>query len=164
MSPKGGKTNVTQISQVKSPLDTTIYVPALTQRVKKLARGMISIEKNFAGDNELSGQDRNCIVNGSNVFSPKFDDSQVVSSPNGESNQNTFKQQVMDKISDFVDSMRKELENTSEDDLDTAPRPRLQVVVPAHNIAKEKTENSIIEAEKFRASVAEPPGKEILVI
>ena len=102
--------------RIKSPSDTTIYVPALK---------------------------RNSIaVNGNN--SPLIEN--VINSGLAVNNSG-------DKISDFVEAIRMEQELE-----DIGRRKTSKIVVPGQEQARECTERTIIEAEKYKAAIETPPG------
>ena len=115
-------------NNIKSPLDTTIYAPALALRTGPLDNstgpmrqiGMCRTPErlNF-GQNSNSG-----IVETSNPAN------------------------IADKISNFVESVR----------LETTPNNVQEETVPGLQQASRRVEQMIVKAEKFKAAIAEPPG------
>ena len=60
---------------------------------------------------------------------------------------------LKNKISDFVDSLRTEFEEQSTSRMS-------EMVIPGQDDARQKVDRTVIEAEKFKATIANPPGKD----
>ena len=132
--PAKGKSNHKQQSQlvaakqkvivqksVKSPSDTTIYVPALTRKDRTLNDNCIVV-----GDRDRQ--------NVQGINSPMF-------SGNNTRNSDIFKDQIMNRISNFVDSIRKELdganaaEGGADQQVEETQLIRSQISVPGKALA-----------------------------
>ena len=131
-------------NQVKSPSDTTLYSPALCRQVEK---DKVSVS-NYAVEKEANQQTESVIM--------------------------------IEKIVNFVDAMRLEHERgesgtragqgqhrgqtiiqgdeDSPVEPSTSRRQSSVVNIPGLDRARERVEDKIIQAEKFKANVAEPPG------
>ena len=67
----------------------------------------------------------------------------------------------MIKISNFVDQMRLEVDTARKDSLPQEPltvRPKSSATTPGFEDVQRRMEQTIIETEKFKASVEKPPG------
>ena len=71
----------------------------------------------------------------------------------------TVDAELINKISDFVDAVRDDMSgrprNQQQEDED---RPNSVITVPGQDLAQHRTEQTIIEAEKFKASIEKPTG------
>ena len=106
---------------VKSPSDTTIYVPALSKRIEN-----VNIK-----ENEL------LIAGYSHNIEPE----------------------LVNKISNFADAARRESDKEMEKTSTTPPKRRSSVVVvPGREEVEKRSEQAILEAEKFKASIIPPTG------
>ena len=112
---------------VKSPSDTTIYVPALAQR--SMPRGTLGNIGSALKMLRNRGESLQIKSGSGDVF----DNSAMI-----------------DQISTFVDEVRAE---------QSSGVRASEVVVPGRQQALKRGENSILEAEKFKAVVATPPGR-----
>ena len=143
----------------KSPSDTTIYAPALKKR---------STVNQMQDINMFTLQNHNGImVSPGVVRSLELDNDHNSQNVNiqqigmdGDLNE-SFEDKLIKKVNNFVESVRAELNNS-----DAAGHSRggpvagtSQVVVAGLAEAQRRSDNAVIEAEKFRASVAVPPGE-----
>ena len=89
----------------------------------------------------------------------------ILSQPNQDGNVRRKEQNedlLMQKISNFVDQIR--IEHDSQD-ADNDRRPKSTVtVVPRLETAQKRMEHTLVEAEKFRATVEKPPGTHFQMI
>ena len=74
----------------------------------------------------------------------------------------SVKNNILKRVSDLVESIKSEIEEefgdeTGEDSQQN--RTTSKVVVPRLQEAQKCSENAILQAEKFKATVADPPGK-----
>ena len=82
---------------------------------------------------------------------------------------NTDYEHVITRISNLVDNVRKETEDGSKEE-DAGAKVSSPMVMPRQNrlnledreVAQRRTEQAILEAEKFKALVADPPGESSL--
>ena len=112
---------------VKSPSDTTIYMPALNKQLKQ-----VDINKNLnTRENER------------------------------ENNQSRMTD-MTNRVSNFVEAVRME-QAQQEQEPDDARQEQIQmrseVNIPGYDAAKQKSERAVIEAEKFKATIATPAGR-----
>ena len=140
MTPKSAgkaKQNFKGINIVKSPSDTTIYVPAL----KRIVNGQMG--------NDI----------GLNNSSRLLKDQLLGNQTNTIEANNT---DMIQKVSNFVDQMRIEQDEreATMDEEDSVPRnqPRSSVVAPGLEEAQRRMERMIVETEKFKAAIKKPPG------
>ena len=135
---------------VKSPSDTTIYAPALTK---------VSGVNRLVVEQDLSRSGGRIGVGNVNRFSDKgvaVNDMQtglgvetcLISHP-------PPAQQIVNQVSDFVEAVRYKQQNEDE----SQHRRRSEVVVPGLEQARSHAELAIIQAEKFKAKIATPPGR-----
>ena len=61
---------------------------------------------------------------------------------------------VIDKISNFVDNLRMDFEDSNQ----PSTSRQSEVNVPGQDEARRKVDRTLIEAEKFKATINEPPG------
>ena len=134
-----------QNQTIKSPSDTTIYVPAI-QRAKDQSE-MLRL-----GDMHL--KDR--FSNEQSQF--KAVGHEISNNPTQNKQRNSVNlgldHEMIEKISNFVDELRvghEELER----------RRTSEVTVPGYDDAKKRADRAVLEAERFKASIANPPGIEI---
>ena len=69
-------------------------------------------------------------------------------------------QLLINKISNFVDNARQE--HDKREQRERSSRRASEVVVPGQEEALQKTDQDIIEAEKFKAAIEAPPGNRIV--
>ena len=142
---KRQSTNNTGNKPIKSPSDTTIYVPALN-RARELA--MRNRERNdipglTQQDVEIALQSTKDVNKNANV--PQQDENA----------------EVITRISDFVGQIRlkqREAESTRSPDDNNRGHLKSSVKAPGYDEAHKRMENALIESEKFRAEVETPPG------
>ena len=138
---------------VKSPSDTTIYAPAL-QKPKNVIATSRSVRNEIG--KFLSNEARQ--FPGANVGTHESQISMVDEQEIVPQNSNT-KEQLIDRITRFVESIRMEQQEEDVQQPSTSgARRNSEVIVPGFDQAQNKSENTVIEAEKFKAKVAEPPG------
>ena len=67
---------------------------------------------------------------------------------------------AVDKISNFIEAVRLESEENGKQSPARLMRkvPQDASVIPSHDVAENKTRQSVIEAKKFKAKIAEPTG------
>ena len=124
------------VNKIKSPSDTTIYRLALGKR-----------------DQAVSATTNNGLLSTIKVNNGRNDmlakDLTPVLKEQGSSDA------IVNHVSDFVDSVRRQHED----------RPVVsEVNIPGFDQARAKTDNAVLEAEKFKATIAEPPGKNNFVV
>ena len=122
------------VQTIKSPSDTTIYAPALNKEKH-------TPEVQFLSNNDLL-----------NKHAISKDRSPVDS-------------RLIHKISNFVDQLHIEHEQTNvttpsamEEVGTNTPLVKSKITVPGLQEAQKRTDQAIIEAEKFQASIKTPPG------
>ena len=124
--------------QVKSPSDTTLYKPAL----RKLDYGEVIRNSTVVNNTPINREAR----------------------MNADASVNEH------VISNFVEAIRQETdqidrnEQREEDMRCDSERRGSAVVIPGLEEARNKTQRSILEAEKFRAKIASPPGIANMVV
>ena len=140
ITPKGREPPLVVRHVIKSPSDTTSYTPAL-----KLIRN------NSQSNVMVGGQQRFPIVDVANLSQGKITMQEDVSKDksNGE---------IIEKISDFVESLRMEADKDRDSDAPEAGQ-RSEVVIPGQAAAQGRIEKAILDAERFKATVANPSGK-----
>ena len=127
----GGKSKIVVRQIVKSPSDTTIYTPALRKRHTGLNMNQAApVNTNMKNPANYCGNN------------------------------------IVDRISNFVESIR--MEETMVNPLDDVQpgtsgiqaeqNTELKTVDKERNEAMRRTEQAVVQAEKFKASVASPPG------
>ena len=139
---------------VKSPSDTTIYVPAFEKRSSPIGTIVTARNLNMSKDN-VSLHRRVTVeaVNGDGNKISKEKEKGVGYNPIIGTKDGV----VMQNISNFVEAIRRD--QAEEDGRQPiSARQRSEVLVPGHVNAKSRVEQVILEAEKFRAAVATPPG------
>ena len=75
--------------------------------------------------------------------------------------------ELIDKISNFVDVVRVEqqqqvmgaVDNQGGGESSSGPKHRLAVTIPGYNEARDRTEKAVLDAERFQATIASPPGE-----
>ena len=126
---KGGGKVNTMI--FKSPSDTTLYTPALQ---KKYIADKMPNERNMQSMPRqqllIDNANKSTTIVAQDNALPIADD------------------MMINQISDFVESIRME-----------GQQQRSKVTVPGHKEVRERTDKAILDAEKFKAQVADPPGK-----
>ena len=160
------KKNRQGINIVKSPSDTTIYVPALKRASNLLNRRNIANNREqdlemLNGNEKILDVTPNTVNKYTEHNSTRVHDGNLVS---GDSMDNNG--QVMTKILNFVDQLRiQDNEEESgrdlqqDDDIDQVHRrPKSSVNAPGLEEAQRRMERTQIETEKFKASVENPPG------
>ena len=121
------------VSLIKSPSDTTIYIPAL----RKLFQPRLVIPKesnqndfNTIGDMHVSSQ------------------SEV--------------EDVTNHVSNFVEQIHQTQfkENSSQDKEQITPKVKSAIVVkdPEEELTRKEADQAVLEMEKFKATVSQPPG------
>ena len=135
-----------RINVVKSPSDTTIYAPALTaNRASQDIHVVREINVNSPEAEQIWQQRQQLTEDETNR--------------NGNQITTHDKGSLIDKIANFVESIREEMPSTSRAaDEDMISRRDSVVKVPGFEEAKQRNDRAIIEAEKFKASIANPPG------
>ena len=136
MSIEGSKT-ANNFCKIKSPSDTTIYRPALNKRNEGKV-GQLSFATQLQGlQVPMNTPTVHAMETGqvNNMV-------QMVQSP-----------PQLNNIDDFVESIRKQHEET---------QVVSEVSVPGLDDARARTEHAVIEAEKFKATIADPPGKQFI--
>ena len=148
---------------VKSPSDTTIYVPALNRSSQvpgTLGQGQdnetlnaLRKERLVVGDNfnNLGSNDTNLIHSVDDARSTNKDLGGKVN------HVNNVKTDIMAKISDFVDQLRLQGDEMELEE-EFTNRPKSTINAPDLEDAQRRMEPAIIETEKFKASVEKPPG------
>ena len=116
-------------NQVKSPSDTTIYVPALKRATNGKSPLMDPVNLQRVGDDMLP--------NSTLGISPQPN----VKTPEGTNND------ILDKISHLVESIPVEQREEEQSN-----RTRSVVQIPGQEEAKKRAERAILEAEKFKSS------------
>ena len=137
-----GKMNKMNDKVIKSPSDTIIYVPALHRIYTK----------------DL-GLDHNA---GKHNVNPNGNDS------GGEFN-SSLQAEMIKKNSGFVDQIRIEQQGEASGHQDqdqgqqgSQPQPRSTAIAPGYEEAQRRSDQAVIQAEKFRATVERPPGMDFL--
>ena len=131
----------------KSPSDTTIYVPALNR-------------PNFNNEGMLSTASPNLV----NVNARLIDGGEAFNRPteHRRSFQLIDEPSIIDKVERFVESIRAEAVGTPRrENVETNPQPGTSYNRPetsGFDAAKAQADQAVIEAEKFRATIAQPPG------
>ena len=128
-------------SKIKSPSDTTIYVLAL----KRNLNPRVNLEEAFLRQmtmNNVQEKEREC-------------------------NEHEL---ISQNVSDFVDSMRKRHEESTSQDVANQEEAeeqatqqmqnsrRSEINIPGFEEAQSRAERTILQAEKFKASIEKPPG------
>ena len=136
LSPVNGNNNRAKLVNriVKSPSDTTLYRPVFQRDINETIN-----------DQEPQIQNKG-----------KEQQHQTVNDVN-----------IIEKISNFVEAIRMENDESTDrqedEEMDVEVTPVQQkstVNVPGMDSARDKSERSVLEAEKFKATVANPPGME----
>ena len=155
---------------VKSPSDTTIYVPALSKAhpgQSNLGQGQIRMISN---QNRLERLDQSgkvlqdkSLTEGIDVDSFMIDD--IIAGKRDENintrcsnGQSGDKTDIMCKISNFVDQLRLDFEDDQEIQQQSC-RPKSSVTAPGLNEAQKHMEQALVKTEKFKAAVEKPPGR-----
>ena len=138
----GGSQGRSRVDQqlIKSPSDTTIYIPALNKYVGK----PITVAYDKLNPREVMRQQSNDIGDQGKQVELPLNILQVKILNDGDA------ANMIDKISNFVESVRNEEKQRRES----------EVNVPGFDEASDRTEKTIVEVEKFKAAVAAPPGKD----
>ena len=167
---KGGQ-NKQGTKVIKSPSDTTIYVPALNRVVAGSAfNGTVLNERcvmrlsqgdGCHGDN-VSGQSSEAMPNLTQTIDSSQADvlNMVVNGSNDKTTQNGS--HLINKISNFVDQLRLDFEDKEDSDEDMVvqhKKPKSSVNIPGLDEAQKRMKHAIVEAEKFKAAVEKPPGR-----
>ena len=118
---------------VESPSDTTLYTPALQ---KKYIADKLPNESNMQ-----SRPRQQLLINNIN------ESGTIVAQDNAVP---LVDDMTINQISDFVESIRME-----------GQQQRSEVTVPGCKEARERTNKAILDTEKFKAQVADPPGKSL---
>ena len=120
---------------MKSPSDTTVYAPALTLNKGPTSPVGTILRRNkqtIEGNTDLSN-----MLTG--------DDDEIIS-----------------RISNFVDAVRLEQRQQGqqeEKDDDPQPRIRSAVEIPGQEEAEKRADNAVLEAEKYKATINDVPGR-----
>ena len=145
------------INAIKSPSDTPIYVPALQRNINPMDAGVTAVSNLANGvrlimDNVLNRHDipRPKQVFGSNEITSVNKDSKAMNLEQDSQQEDPI---VMMKISNFVDQMRLDA------DADLEVRPKSTVVAPRLAEAQKRMEQAVVEAEKYKAAIEKPPGR-----
>ena len=141
---------------IKSPSDTTLYTPALKRREEGgQATGLINLLPNTASPGVVEESVMNRLNEDSRVSQDAKNDGIDV--------------RIMRKITDFLDALRVEYDRKSPDQQHQPASPEMvqagpssEVNVPGRDEAQRRSDNAIIEAEKFKASVSTPSSGKML--
>ena len=148
------------INRVKSPSDTTIYVPALNRSGGPQA---IVKDVNVIDHDQVMGAI--CETRMGGGAREQIGDTETEQIPhNSLGKDETFKEtQLILKISNFVDQLRldfNENENNEEEEImEQRRRPKSSVNAPGLEEAQKRMEHAIVETEKFKATIENPPGR-----
>ena len=140
---------------LKSPSDTTVYVPAL-QRINAVTGKEVGL--NLPGSDGV----KQSILGSDRLDVPVYLGEQQKAS-NNETRVNSQRKmsfsekEIMSKISDFVEQLRLEQEQNQEEMSPQQPLLKLKVTAPGYDDARRRSEQAIIEAEKFRAAIETTP-------
>ena len=159
---------------IKSPSDTTIYVPALAKG--KTNRGgliMENLQRNVnlgqpQQDSRPVFEHDQGVATGHNIVT----EGTVMNKSNGQQGvptnvkspvnlQGSSKTDIMGKIYDFVDQLRLDFDEEQKQPSQQAKRPRSAVNAPGLEEAQRCMEQALIETEKFKAAVEKPPGRNL---
>ena len=165
MTPQANKRKNPGIPTVKSPSDTTIYVPALnkirnSQQTTALAnkQTMVDISQEFGRLDQI-GVHANGECDNMNRTARQTENQKGIGDNMGK--EQHISTDLMNKISNFVEQIRIEQQ---EEGNNTSPEParmRSAVSAPGFDEAQKRMDNAIVETEKFRASLEKPPGMEM---
>ena len=164
-----GRSNLLRNKLIKSPSDTTIYAPALQRNgppipAPHLVNTAIMNDRQRRCSNEFAMHDAEGIRNGfenavqvENIrLTPDFNSNSAFGD-SGDSNN------VINKISNFVDQMRIQQE---QEDSQLSPAQingggpvRSAVTAPGYEEAQRRSDQVIIQTEKYRAEIEKPPGR-----
>ena len=117
---------------VKSPSESTLYRPIFTQRIADELSPQIAV-RSPSGEILNKATVRNAVNNNSS-------------------------HELIGKISEFLESIQKEQGKGEEFTEPRSNQIRSEIHIPQIDSVKERAEHSVVEAEKFRASI-EPPKK-----
>ena len=146
-----------QNTLIKSPSDTMIYAPALSRDIDK---GVVNMVNKVA-----YGLNKNSPFNTTPRQAGHIDMSRNSRIGGGEHSQG----QLIDRISNFVETIRLDQERGQRQEQVVIDSPEAaipgpsrisQVVVPGQDEAQARNDRTILEAEKFKAIIANPPGIE----
>ena len=170
---QNGKTSKGNMT-IKSPSDTTIYMPALKLVEKRNDHGNLVQQRiQQRTDNFQSGSGLAPAMQALGLQDMSESDSQIQFMTRRESEaigrnnpMSNDKPDVISKISNFVDQMRLDFEDAEhkehEDDHDhqetQMTRIKSSVIAPGLDEAQRQMEQAIVETEKFKASVEKPPS------
>ena len=138
-----GKNMGNAINVVKLPSDTTIYVQALNR---------------LLGNEALMG-DLNVAQTG--ILGAKTN---VLDKANVNRNSEVHNQgqpELMTKISNFVDQMRLDVEESEQQEMDMQqdrPHPHSSINAPRLEEAQKRMEQTLVQTEKFKTAIEKPPG------
>ena len=158
----GPRETNTKAGNIKSPSDTTIYAPALQRKLTPGSRDAVALmPQNVQVFSQVMGGEEKCIGKNNeqerNEGRKKEFDSYLIT--NGLFNQqeamNTYDGTNMNEVSHFVENIR--LEQHPEDGSNDRARRKSDVAAANLEGAQEKADRTVLEAEKFRASI-EIPG------
>ena len=133
------KGNRKEDNVIKSPSDTTIYAPALN--------------RSSGGYSPLNNQNKGFKLN-----QPE---------PSGSDGKNNFSNEEINTIiSNFVESVRVEQVVAPDNEVrlqaqqgECRRASSIQEAIPGQTEARRRTDNAVVEAEKFRAAIAQVPGE-----
>ena len=117
---------------IKSSSDTTIYAPALAQK---------SCNVNAESRVDLIGRGLNFT-------------NHPVTPPSAGKQGNKDQEKLIETISNFVENIRMDQEEKM-----IQENRRSEINVPGQDEARRKSDHAVLEAEKFKASIAAPPGE-----
>ena len=152
--PSGQKGRTDHNNMVKSPSDTTIYAPAFGALINLPVQNQ-QIFGNAVSQSHCHKLDKNMDLVPSAPFAPSIGDSKL-------GNEGTdFVMQIIK----FIEGIRtgdRDHSNKQQDSFPekTTPQGRSDVDQSRINAARRKANDSIIEAERFKAAVNNPPGIE----
>ena len=135
-----------KVTNVKSPSDTTLYQPAFKKKVDENGKLMNGVTLQVVSDREKINNDK--LINWDTSVSVNMADK-------GGSNKSG---QVENVIANFVDTLRIEHEQKNKDDGSRekmVQRP-IQQADEEWTQARDRTDQRILDAERFRATVANP--------
>ena len=138
----------------KSPSDTTLYRPIFGRENNVINSTLSTMENgernlgNLVIANAQQGQSNN-----------KADTSNVEMSQQigniSPSVVSVQQKSIMEKISNFVESLRMDVD----EQIPTMSGHRSEVNVPGQTDTRKKVDRTVLEAEKFKATISTPPGK-----
>ena len=145
---------------VKSPSDTTIYAPALAlrQNTNKPRINAVDMVGRIWADETIPVNNQTQRLVGDNVSrfiiqgNQGRDGTATLSNADLQVNQEL----AINEISDFVETLQMEHDTNQQDQ---QVQRQSEVTILGHDDARRKNERAIIEAEKFHASIAVPPGQ-----